>query len=83
MLTTSLVLASTLAFFADPGRAAHTPYGEVTIPFEVRRLPQTNVYYTIGHAGVPGPENQGHTSNAGFVVTQQGVVCTTPSARRR
>jgi glyoxylase-like metal-dependent hydrolase (beta-lactamase superfamily II) len=32
------------------------------------------VYYVIGLSGVPGAENEGHTSNAGFVVTDAGVV---------
>lgn len=33
-----------------------------------------NVYYIRGEAGVPSPVNRGHTSNAGFVVTPDGVV---------
>lgn len=33
-----------------------------------------DVYYTTGHAGVPDQANEGHTSNAGFVVTSEGVV---------
>lgn len=33
-----------------------------------------NVYYIRGEAGVPSPVNRGHTSNAGFVVTRDGVV---------
>ena len=32
------------------------------------------VYYVIGRSGVPGADNEGHTSNAGFVVTDAGVV---------
>lgn len=33
-----------------------------------------NVYYIRGESGVPSPANRGHTSNAGFVVTGDGVV---------
>lgn len=33
-----------------------------------------NTYYIRGEAGVPSPVNRGHTSNAGFVVTRDGVV---------
>ena len=33
-----------------------------------------DVYYIRGEAGVPSPVNRGHTSNAGFVVTREGVV---------
>jgi len=33
-----------------------------------------SVYFIRGAAGVPSSENRGHTSNAGFVVTSEGVV---------
>jgi glyoxylase-like metal-dependent hydrolase (beta-lactamase superfamily II) len=33
-----------------------------------------SVYYFRGESGVPSRENRGHTSNAGFVVTSEGVV---------
>lgn len=32
------------------------------------------IYYVVGHPGVPAAANQGHTSNAGFVITDEGVV---------
>lgn len=51
-----------------------TPYGESTVAFEVRQVPDAPVYYVLGQSGVPGPDNEGHTSNAGFVVTDKGVV---------
>lgn len=51
-----------------------TPYGESAVTFEVRQMPDAPVYYVLGQSGVPGPDNEGHTSNAGFVVTDKGVV---------
>jgi glyoxylase-like metal-dependent hydrolase (beta-lactamase superfamily II) len=33
-----------------------------------------SVYYIRGDTGVPSQANRGHTSNAGFVVTKEGVV---------
>lgn len=51
-----------------------TPYGQVSLPFELHKVPDAPVYYVLGHSGVPGPNNEGHTSNAGFVVTPAGVV---------
>ena len=33
-----------------------------------------SVYYIQGDSGIPSPSNRGHTSNAGFVVTRDGVV---------
>jgi glyoxylase-like metal-dependent hydrolase (beta-lactamase superfamily II) len=50
------------------------PYGEVSLPFELHQVPDLPVYYVIGLSGVPGADNEGHTSNAGFVVTDGGVV---------
>ncbi len=54
--------------------AVDTPYGNVTLPFELHQVPNASVYYIIGTSGVPGANNEGHTSNAGFVVTDEGVV---------
>lgn len=51
-----------------------TPYGEVSLPMELHQVPDAPVYYLVGLSGVPGAENEGHTSNAGFVVTDAGVV---------
>ncbi len=33
-----------------------------------------SVYYIQGNSGIPSQANRGHTSNAGFVVTKDGVV---------
>jgi glyoxylase-like metal-dependent hydrolase (beta-lactamase superfamily II) len=54
--------------------AVETPYGAVSLPFELHKVPDAPVYYVIGLSGVPRAENEGHTSNAGFVVTPGGVV---------
>ncbi len=51
-----------------------TPYGAVSLPFELHKIPGVPVYYVVGLSGVPGADNEGHTSNAGFVVTDEGVV---------
>jgi glyoxylase-like metal-dependent hydrolase (beta-lactamase superfamily II) len=40
---------------------------------EAIRVSQS-VYFIQGEAGVPSAANRGHTSNAGFVVTSEGVV---------
>lgn len=65
-----LTLAQAIAVAAP----VETPYGEVSLPFELHQVPGSPVYYVIGLSGVPGAENEGHTSNAGFVVTDGGVV---------
>lgn len=65
-------LALTAAVDAAP--VAPAPYAAVTLPFELQKVPGVPVYYLVGLSGVPDSVNQGHTSNAGFVVTKQGVV---------
>ena len=66
----SLLLISTHVSAA----AVDTPYGTVSLPFELHQVPNKPVYYIIGESGVPGSNNEGHTSNAGFIVTNEGVV---------
>jgi len=74
----SLLLAPLCALLtiATAALAAETPtpYGPVSLPFKLHQVPGVPVYYVVGHSGVPGADNEGHTSNAGFVVTDAGVV---------
>jgi glyoxylase-like metal-dependent hydrolase (beta-lactamase superfamily II) len=65
------MLGSAVSFASSP---VATPYGEVSLPFELHKVPDAPVYYVVGLSGVPGADNEGHTSNAGFVVTDGGVV---------
>lgn len=53
--------------------SAGNPYGEVTIDLNLHQVPGQPVYYVTGIPGVPDSVNQGHTSNAGFVITPAGV----------
>jgi len=71
-----LVLACAL-LGGMPAAAAtpvETPYSAVSLPFELHQVPGVPVYYIEGLSGVPDSVNEGHTSNAGFVVTEAGVV---------
>jgi glyoxylase-like metal-dependent hydrolase (beta-lactamase superfamily II) len=70
-LATLCLVAGSPGLAADP---VNTPYGEVSLPFVLHQVPGVPVYYVIGLSGVPGADNEGHTSNAGFVVTDEGVV---------
>ena len=67
-----LLLLAIMPVWAAPPVA--TPYGEVSLPMQLHKVPDAPVYYLVGRSGVPGAGNEGHTSNAGFVVTDDGVV---------
>ena len=69
-----LFLLPLLPATAPAAEAVATPYGPVSLPFELHQVPGVPVYYVIGKSGVPAADNEGHTSNAGFVVTDGGVV---------
>jgi glyoxylase-like metal-dependent hydrolase (beta-lactamase superfamily II) len=66
-----LLLASMPLWSARP---SPNPYGEVSLPMQLHKVADAPVYYLVGLSGVPGAVNEGHTSNAGFVVTDGGVV---------
>lgn len=70
--------AATLAFSASLATAVYAqtapPYAPITIPLSIDQVPGKPVWYSTGNPGVPGRVNEGNTSNAGFVVTAEGVV---------
>ncbi|TCZ52766.1 MBL fold metallo-hydrolase [Roseicella aquatilis] len=70
-----LLLCAALASPLRAGTAeASGSYAPLPRPLELRQVPGSEVYYTLGHPGVPAADNMGHTSNAGFVVTEEGVI---------
>jgi len=70
----ALVLMSMLAL-AGTGAAAQplAEFEPVTVPIEVLKVSEYS-HYVLGQAGVVSSANQGFNSNAGFVVTRDGVV---------
>ena len=63
--------AAAIAFACAAAGAAD----QRTAPVEVAPIQLTrSVYYVPGSSGTPSPANLGHISNAGFVVTSEGVV---------
>lgn len=53
---------------------AQGPYAPIQTPLSMEQVPGRPIYYSLGKGGVPRRENEGNTSNAGFVVTSEGVV---------
>lgn len=70
------VIAALLAAWAGFAASAQTvsPYPPLTIPLKIDQVPGKPVWYSTGNPGIPGKDNEGNTSNAGFVVTSDGVV---------
>lgn len=70
----TLAFALLFGMVASAAAPVETPYSSVSLPFALHKIPAAPVYYVEGLSGVPDSENEGHTSNAGFVVTAEGVV---------
>lgn len=68
------MLIASLAALLPVAAASANPYGDVSVDLAVQRVPKSSVYYLVGRSGIPGPENEGLTSNAGLVITTGGVV---------
>jgi glyoxylase-like metal-dependent hydrolase (beta-lactamase superfamily II) len=70
-----LAVAALSACLATAAYAqAAPPYAPITNPLKIDQVPDKLIYYSTGNPGVPGKDNEGNTSNAGFVVTSDGVV---------
>lgn len=65
-----LAAVAFLAFCAAMGHAADAPFSTALKPIRVT----DRVYYVQGLPGVASAENEGFNSNAGFVITDEGVV---------
>jgi len=71
----ALLGVAALMRFADASPVpAAAPYPPLGRPLVVERVPDAPIYYSLGSPGIPDQQNEGNTSNAGFVVTADGVV---------
>jgi glyoxylase-like metal-dependent hydrolase (beta-lactamase superfamily II) len=66
----SILSALALLWFSNAARA--TEYPPISVPMELKQISE-RVYYVQGAAGI-ATSNEGFISNAGFVVTGEGVV---------
>jgi glyoxylase-like metal-dependent hydrolase (beta-lactamase superfamily II) len=71
-----LILAAWLAAFPVMalGADSASPYPALTIPLKIEQVPDKPIWFSTGNPGIPGKDNEGNTSNAGFIVTSDGVV---------
>ena len=54
--------------------AAPAPYPPLPQKLVFHQVPGAPVHYTLGHPAIPDAANEGNTTNAGFVVTDEGVL---------
>lgn len=57
-----------------PAAAGVSAYAPLAEDLTVQQVPGSSIHYVLGHPGVPSAANEGHTSNAGFAVTEEGVI---------
>lgn len=57
--------------FAKPPVPEYAPLDR---PLTIEQVPGKDIFYSIGNPGVPSKVNEGNTSNAGYVITNEGVV---------
>jgi len=70
----TLIFPTVIAMPLSVEAAEDSGYPPITIPFEAEPVHGEDVYYFSGQSGVPDKTNEGFTSNAGFVITEDGVV---------
>lgn len=68
------IAAAMLAASGALATGSSANYPPLSIPFNTESVGVNNVYYFLGQSGVPGKQNEGFTANAGFVITDEGVV---------
>ena len=71
----ALLAALASATLADAVSAPEVlPYSPLARPLVIQQVPHKPIYYSLGNLGIPDRQNEGNTSNGGFVVTPDGVV---------
>jgi glyoxylase-like metal-dependent hydrolase (beta-lactamase superfamily II) len=68
-----LLGTANLASAASLAQTRETSYAPLTKPLHIEQVPGAPIWFSIGNPGIPGKDNEGNTSNAGFVVTSDGV----------
>jgi len=68
------IITLTLMLCAPAVAQQAAPYPPLSRPLVIKQVPGAPIYYTLGAPGIPEKSNEGNTSNAGFVVTPEGVV---------
>ncbi len=76
LLTASFLTQSLIPTWAVAPAVAEDngSYPPLPVPLVIEQVPGAPIYYSIGSPGIPEHANEGNTSNAGFVVTPDGVV---------
>lgn len=68
------VFSALLTLAALPVPAKAETYPPLSRPLAIEHVPGRDIFYSIGNPEIPSKENEGNTSNAGYVITADGVV---------
>jgi glyoxylase-like metal-dependent hydrolase (beta-lactamase superfamily II) len=68
------VLSVLIALVGLPALGRAETYAPLNSPLTIERVPGKDIFYSLGNPKIPSKENEGNTSNAGYVVTADGVV---------
>jgi glyoxylase-like metal-dependent hydrolase (beta-lactamase superfamily II) len=68
------VLSVLVALVGLPVHGRAETYPPLSHPLAIERVPGKDVFYSIGNPEIPSKGNEGNTSNAGYVMTSDGVV---------
>jgi glyoxylase-like metal-dependent hydrolase (beta-lactamase superfamily II) len=68
------VLSILVALVGLTARGRAEIYPPLSHPLAIERVPGKDIFYSVGNPEIPSKGNEGNTSNAGYVVTGDGVV---------
>lgn len=60
--------------FAQKNDSTESPYPPIPAALTLEQVRDLPIYYVVGNPGIPSHGNFGFTSNAGFVITSDGVL---------
>lgn len=68
------ILSILVALVGPPVHGRDETYPPLSRPLTIEQVPGKEIFYSIGNPEIPSKENEGNTSNGGYVITSDGVV---------
>lgn len=74
MRVVAIAMSAWIAVTTSCFGAEKQPYPPIRKPLHLEQVSGAPIYYSIGSPGIPSKDNEGNTSNAGFIITTEGVI---------